>query len=214
MKSVWIIGGGRFGALALERLSKIMSGARFSVVDPDGSRLERLAGQERELIPKNGVAFLAEHLNPESAPDWIIPALPVHLAAEWCQARLGPEKASRIKIPDRCLGLLPNPMRGESGDVYVSHAPFVCPDDCPEPAQVCTATGEPRKRNLYDILLNSRFPGFHSRVIRSRQLGPGVGGYRPRQLFDLLDRLENMNGDFLVSTACRCHGVITGIKRL
>lgn len=200
--------------MALKRLSGIMTGAHFTIVDPAGGGLEFMGCSGPELIAMDGVGFLTERLRPDSAPDWIIPALPVHLAAEWCRVRLGPEKASRIEIPAQCLGLLPNPMRGESGDVYVSHATFVCPDDCPEPAQMCTATGEPRKPNLYDILLNSRFPGFHSQVIRSRQLGPGVGGYRPRQLFDLLDQLENMHGDILVSTACRCHGVITGIKRL
>lgn len=214
MKSVWIIGAGRFGALALERLSVIMPDARFTVADPDDSRLERMAGAEKKIVPEEGIAFLAERLHPESAPDWIIPALPVHLAAEWCLARLGPEKARRIAIPPGCFDLIPNPMRGESGDAYVSHADFLCPDDCPEPARICTATGEPRKPNLFDILRNTRFPGFRSEVIRSRQLGPGVGGYRPRQLFDLLDQLERMQGDILVSTACRCHGVITGINRL
>ncbi|MFW5854418.1 MAG: potassium transporter, partial [Thermodesulfobacteriota bacterium] len=79
---------------------------------------------------------------------------------------------------------------------------------------ICTATGEPRKPNLFDVLRNTPFPEFHSRVIRSRQLGPGVGGYRPRQLFDLLDQLDQIKGDVLVATACRCHGVLTGIARL
>jgi len=214
MKSIWIIGAGRFGALALERLSAIMADAQFSVIDSDDSRLEQITAPEPKLIPENGVAFLTEHLRPESAPDWIIPAVPVHLAAEWCMARLGPERAQRIDIPSEFLSRVPNPMQGEGGDVYVSHADFLCPDDCPEPAQICTATGEPRKPNLFDILRNTRFPGFRSEVIRSRQLGPGVGGYRPRQLFDLLDRIRIIQDDILVSTACRCHGVLTGIKRL
>ena len=214
MKSIWIIGAGRFGALALERLSAIMADAQFSVIDSDDSRLEQIKAPEPKLIPENGVAFLTEHLRPESGPDWIIPAVPVHLAAEWCLARLGPERAQRIDIPSGFLSRVPNPMQGEGGDVYVSHADFLCPDDCPEPAQICTATGEPRKPNLFDILRSTRFPGFRSEVIRSRQLGPGVGGYRPRQLFDLLDRIRNMQDDILVSTACRCHGVLTGIKRL
>ena len=214
MKKVWIIGAGRFGALALDRLSVITPGTRFSVVDPDGTRLARMAAPNRELISEDGIAFLAEHLCPESAPDWIIPALPVHLAAEWCLEKLGPQRAQRIDLPSGCLIGLPNPMRGDGGDIYVSQATFICPDDCPEPAKICTATGEPRKPNLFDVLRDTPCPGFQSQVIRSRQLGPGVGGYRPRRLFDLLDQLDHTNGDILVSTACRCHGVITGIKRL
>ncbi len=214
MKRIWIIGGGRFGALALERLSALLSDARFTVIDPAGDALESMGGSGPELITTDGVGFLAEHLRPGSGPDWIIPALPVHLAAEWCLAKLGPERAQRIEIPAEILSSLPNPMRGEGGDVYVSHADFICPDDCPEPAQMCTATGEPRKPNLFDVLRDTPFPGFDSQVIRSRQLGPGVGGYRPRQLFDLLDQLEKAKDNHLVSTACRCHGVLTGTARL
>ncbi|MFW6332502.1 MAG: potassium transporter [Thermodesulfobacteriota bacterium] len=213
MKRIWIIGGGRFGALALKRLSGIMTGARFTIVDPAGDGLESMGGSGPELIAMDGVGFLTEHLHPESGPDWIIPALPIHLAAEWCLARLGPERAQRIEIPSEILSVLPNPMRGEGGDAYVSHANFICPDDCPEPTQICTATGEPRKPNLFDVLRDTPFPEFHSRVIRSRQLGPGVGGYRPRQLFHLLNLLEKAKGNHLVSTACRCHGVLTGIAR-
>ncbi|MFW5639839.1 MAG: potassium transporter, partial [Thermodesulfobacteriota bacterium] len=93
MKRIWIIGGGRFGALALKRLSGIMTGARFTIVDPAGDGLESMGGSGPELIAMDGEGFLTEHLHPESGPDWVIPALPVHLAAEWCLAKLGPERA-------------------------------------------------------------------------------------------------------------------------
>jgi hypothetical protein len=107
--------------------------------------------------------------------------------------------------------LVPNPMRDPSGQIYVSHADFICPDDCAEPAAICTVTGKKRQADMFDLLGRIRISGFSSRVVRSYQLAPGVGGYRPRQLFDILKQVEKTQKNYLLSTACRCHGVITGL---
>jgi hypothetical protein len=160
------------------------------------------------------VEFLAKSLTRVGGPDWIIPALPVHLAAEWLLARLGPRRLRRVPLPEEIEPRLPNPIRGSDGNIYVSHADFRCPDDCTEPHDICTVTGEKRKKNLFEILGDLRFHAFHSLNIRSHQLGPGVGGYRTEQLFDLLARLEGSGGRFLISTACRCHGVLSGLETL
>lgn len=209
-ETLWIIGAGRFGMIALERLSRIKKDARFVVVDPDERRFFPVEHPRCAFENTDGVDFLLRRLDPESPPDWIIPALPVHLAAEWCLGRLAP-RSRRIPVDDGLDALLPNPVRGAGGDIYVTHADFLCPDDCPEPAHTCTVTEKPRKPDMFGLLEDVRYQDFRSLVIRSSQLGPGVGGYRPDQLFDLLTCLENGGGRFLVSTACRCHGVVTGI---
>jgi hypothetical protein len=103
--------------------------------------------------------------------------------------------------------------QGENGDMYVSHANLRCPEDCAEPWDICTITRAPRNQNMFDLLENVRLPPFKSLVIRSYQIMPGIGGYKPEQLSDLFSHLENIHGEILVSTACRCHGVITGIKK-
>ncbi len=109
--------------------------------------------------------------------------------------------------------MLPRPVRGPVGDIYVTHADFLCPDDCPEPALTCTVTKEPRQPDMYGLLERIRFQNFEPVVVQSRQLGPGVGGYRPDALFTLLSRLEKESGGtYLAATACRCHGVLTGIE--
>ncbi|GBC61533.1 hypothetical protein DENIS_2495 [Desulfonema ishimotonii] len=213
MKTIWIIGTGRFGMLALERLSRQRPQTRFVLVDPEKKNFELMEGPNRVWERADGVSFLAEHMTGEAGPDWIIPALPIHLAAEWCLVRLGADRAKRITLPDALDGRVPNPMRGENGDLYVSHATFLCPDDCAEPADICTATGEPRKQNMFEWLGEVEVPGLRPFVIRSHQLGPGVGGYRPKALSDLLGHLKRTTGDVMVATACRCHGVITGIRR-
>ncbi|MDM8522443.1 potassium transporter [Desulfococcaceae bacterium HSG8] len=209
MKKIWIIGSGHFGLNALRILSGNNEKRHFVLVDPVRKNLEQ---PNCTLEQADGAAFLAQHLYPGSEPDWIIPALPVHLAAEWCLLRMGREQLWRISLPE-IKPLLPNPVRGEAGDIYVSHATFRCPDDCAEPRRTCTVTGKSRKQNMFDILKDIRFPLFQSLVIRSFQLAPGVGGYAPGQLFELLNQVKNARNDLLISTACRCHGVVTGLRR-
>lgn len=214
MEEIWIIGVGQFGLIAFERLSKGRKKRHFVLVDPIEEHLLRCEGPNVTLEQADGVEFLERHLHIGSKPDWIIPALPVHLTAEWFLVRLGPERLRRITLPSEIEPLLPNPIRGSDGNIYVSHADFRCPDDCAEPRDTCTVTGEPRKRNMYEILGDIALPPFKPLAIRSHQLGPGIGGYRPKHLFAMLQKMEKVRGQLLVSTACRCHGVITGLEGL
>jgi len=98
--------------------------------------------------------------------------------------------------------------------MYVSHADFRCPDDCAESGDLCTVTGQRRERNMFEILGGIQLTPFKPMAIRSHQLGPGIGGYRAEQLFAMLAKVEEAKGALLVGTACRCHGVITGLERL
>ncbi len=243
METIWIIGAGKFGQHALKGLMKRSDATHFVVVDPqdvDASlALQKTTSHTVESIPEDGIRFLTENLKQDAAntPSWIIPALPRHLAALWCQSVLTPGRLSSIEIPMEIDPMLPNPMRGKSGDLYVSHADFLCPSNCNEPDDYCTVTRKPRKPDMFRILATLALPGFRSLVIQSHQLGPGIGGYRPAALFQLLDQTKphaladptnnkslDMSLDdnsfeikmndrhYLISTACRCHGVITGFE--
>jgi hypothetical protein len=88
----------------------------------------------------------------------------------------------------------------------------LCPEDCPEPEDGCTVTGEIRPP-LFGVMADLPVPGFEVHVIRSRQLAPGVGGYRIADLKALQGRVLGRPGvKWLVGTACRCHGTITGLE--
>jgi len=103
---------------------------------------------------------------------------------------------------------------GKTGDLYISLANFLCSEDCPEPAQYCTITKKRRSKPLYQIL-NDLEGAFESRVIRSQQLRPGIGGFRPKALLDLLEDIKkkkNSGRSILVSTASRCHGVTSALS--
>ena len=142
-----MVGGGRFGCLALERL-----GTRVrAVVEPRPTRhLEELASTIGvPVILKQGVAALSQALDSENPPVWVVPALPRHLLLDWLLAELAAQGAHRLETPAEALPSLPSVIPGVDGQWYLSRADFMCPDDCPEPADKCTVTGQPRGEPLF-----------------------------------------------------------------
>jgi hypothetical protein len=207
-----IIGAGRFGSRAVERLRKKNPQARFTVIDENPEALEHLSHLPGEKICHEGASYLAEHLFTDVLPDWIIPAVPIHLAFEWLRLKILDERLVEvIAVPWEIEAVLPNPVRGK-GRLLVSYADFICPDKCTEPFDLCTFTGKPRKGLLYKQLEEVVNEDFTSVVIRSNQLAPGVGGYRPEALEEALSRVLECNGPVLFSTACFCHGVVHAFR--
>jgi hypothetical protein len=63
-----------------------------------------------------------------------------------------------------------------------------------------------REKPLFKILKDLKGP-FESNVIRSLQLAPGVGGFKPESLLDLLKNMAKStkpHRSILISTASRC----------
>lgn len=214
MAAYLILGAGKFGCLALERLARQDAAATFLVVD---RRPEALAAALALGIPRvSGAAaeaatFLAANLREDSPWDWLIPMVPVHLAWAWLLA--GPLRGWEPAAAPASLGdLAPVAWRGPEGQWYLSRAAHRCPDDCDEPEWVCPVSGEPRKVPLSDELAAASLPGLAIKVVASRQLAPGVGGYPPRALLALARDLAGQGGRTLIATACRCHGVVHGLK--
>ena len=213
MEEIWIIGVGRFGQLAFERLSESGKKQRFVLVDPLEENLLHCKGPTTKHVVSDGIKYIEKHLKNFHKPDWIIPALPIHLAAEWFLLHLGPSRLGRIDLPTQLDLLVPNPIRGPEGNLYVSHADFRCPEDCDEPRDICTITRKTRKRNMHELLGDLDVDPFTALCMQSHQLGPGIGGYRSEQLIKFMEKVDQTRGAILLSTACRCHGVITGLDR-
>jgi len=202
---VLVIGGGRFGRLALERL-----GGRVSaVVEPEpASGLKDLARAGGvELVKSGGVAALSRALSSPQTPMWVVPALPRHLLVDWLLAELSGQGARPLPTPPGALPAVASLHQGPNGQLYMSLADFLCPDDCPEPANICTSTGQPRGEPLFERLARVDLPDRETAVVRSHQLAPGVGGYRTADLLGLRGRLVARGGRWFIATACRCHGV-------
>lgn len=207
METVWIMGAGRFGRLAASRLA---GAYRIIMVDASEKQLEKVTHPGVHCRYQDGVQYLDEHLFPDTDAAWIIPCLPVHLAWEWCCKKLGSRRLISHTVDRDIKAVLPNPIQSCTTHIYVSHADFVCPDNCSEPDTICTKTGQPRKKPMYSLLESMHFKDYKPLVIRSHQIGPGVGGYSPGQLYQLLTDIKNAENKILVSTACKCHGVMTG----
>jgi hypothetical protein len=213
MASYLILGAGKFGRLALARLAREDAAASFLVVDRDPAalkvRLDGVPGGTR--VQAEAITFLVQHLVDKGNWDWVIPMVPVHVAFHWLLA--GPLKGSvwrPVAAPEALAGIIPGARRGPQGELYVSRARHLCPDDCAEP-EVCPVTGEARQLPLHQELASLHLAGYAIRVIPSRQLAPGVGGYPPGRLLDLAREMRALKGNVLIATACRCHGVIHGL---
>lgn len=202
MKTVWIIGAGKFGMKAAHALS---SHADILLIDKNEALCQRIG---MNAVCTDGVAYLSRYLE-KNTPVIIVPSAPIHLAYHWVKQKLEPEFILQpIEIPKQILSKLPHPFNGKQGEIYLSYAEFICPDNCPEPAEICTYTGKSRPGTLYKLLESLSCDDVESVVVRSRQLAPGLGGYEPAALFAALEAVRKSTKPMLFSTACRCHGVM------
>jgi len=215
MASYLILGAGKFGRLALERLARQDAEAAFWVVDRDPAALAaaRTGNNRRVQFREHEAAdFLTGHLD-RGSWDWLIPMVPVHVAFAYLTAH--PEVASHWEaaaVPEAVAQGVPLAQRGPRGELFLSRAGHLCPDDC-RPGPVCPVSGESRDVPLYEHLASLQISGFEMLVVASRQLAPGVGGYPPRLLAALVRDLASCREKALIATACRCHGVVHGLAR-
>jgi hypothetical protein len=211
-----ILGAGKFGRLALARLVRQEEAPVLMVVDrqPEALAAARdLAVPGVEWVAAEAIAFLAAHLRDKPPWDWLIPMVPGHVAAAWLLA--GPLPGwETVPVPAAVGERASVCSRGPDGQLYLSRAAHLCPDDCPEPDSICPVSGESREVPLFAELAAVDLPGWSTAVIPSRQLAPGVGGYPPGELLALARELPKRPGPVLIATACRCHGVVHGLKRV
>ncbi|MEJ5364782.1 MAG: hypothetical protein WHS86_06765 [Desulfosoma sp.] len=210
--TVWILGAGRFGRLAVERLFKGDEPTQGVIVDADPHRLREIPKKEGLIMVRGDVfVFLSNHVLFDN--QWIIPAVPVHVALGWIVMELGKRgTVHRMPVPHDVDALVPHPIRTPSGTLYASHAAFRCPDDCPEPEDFCTITKKPRPEKLYQTLQKMAIADYGTVVIQSRQLAPGVGGYTGEQLKEALSVILRSPGAYLVATSCSCHAVMDALR--
>ncbi|NVL91167.1 MAG: potassium transporter [Desulfobacterales bacterium] len=211
--SYWIIGAGKFGTKAVEKLHRKRPGASITIVDRDAEVLAGLDHHSVEKVCMEGASYLETHLDTQLEPDWIVPAVPIHLAFEWVRLKLSNDRRIEIfAVPAEIEDMLPNPKRGPQGQLFVSYADFRCPDYCTEPYDKCTWTGKPRKGLLYKTIEEIDYKDYRSIVIQSRQLAPGAGGYWPDVLKQSLADVSKEKTPVLYSTASFCHGVVHAFK--
>ncbi|MBI5523663.1 MAG: hypothetical protein HY910_13630 [Desulfarculus sp.] len=203
---VLILGGGRFGRLAGMRLEGRVLALAEVVPTPD------LAELGVPVWPLEAVAAANQALASARPPAWLVPCVPVHFLARWLLASLAAQGARTLPVPPQAEAGLPLLGRGQEGQLFLSLTNTLCPDDCPEPASICPKTGQPRGLPLYQRLMGLSLPGWGTAVLRSHQLAPGVGGLAASGMLEIRQRMAGQGGRWLIATACRCHGVLSGLE--
>ncbi|MGD9045492.1 MAG: hypothetical protein PVG06_17395 [Desulfobacterales bacterium] len=213
MQHFWIIGGGKFGLKAAKKLCKANPSDQITIVEQEKAVCGRIRKLGYQPVCEDGLQYLDRQLISTHDPDWIIPAIPLHVAYEWIRIKLSARSIiERIPVTHELVAALPNPIDAETGHLYCSIANFKCPESCPEPDQICTYTQKPRPMILHEFLKSIQLKDLKPVVIRSHQLLPGVGGYKPQALYEALKEIETAQKPVLLSTACSCHAVIHTLK--
>ncbi len=209
----FIIGAGHFGKRAA-RILRQMSDAPILIVDKAAQRLSEIEGLSVDMIQGEGINFIVESFPFLTPSNTIIPAVPIHLASEWLKRYLHEDfTIKQIEVPKEIKPFLPHTWPGIEGSLLISYADFRCPDDCPEPGNDCTVTGERRETPLYKLLSKMALSNHRVHIVRSHQLAPGLGGYKAEDLKRLVDRVREQGaGRWLIGTACKCHGTLTALE--
>lgn len=227
--TVLILGGGKFGTNALRALSR--KSIQIIVVDKDphcpASKIVRLActdpsrcGLGSRLIVDDAAAHVMKLMKSGDPPDVIVPAVPGNLMAqlffEWFSDlgfvvepdRKMLEKAI-VEIPEGIV-LKTDP---SAATLVLSYAKdFLCAPRCSEP-EICPVTGRPIPEPIHSMFTRFSHCVFN-KVFRSELVADDVGAVDGREVYDVLNELnEGANNfeslTFCVGTACKCHGIVT-----
>ncbi len=205
-----VIGGGKYGLEAVEYLMrKSMS---FVLFDSNPKCLAAsklgLRVNERNGIVVGGIEKVAEIFD-ALKPDLVFPTAPVHVAAEMIRIKLGyrPEP----KAVDCILPSLPQKLivsAGRGGIVLSYNRDYDCIPKCSAP-DICPVTKIKKPCPMYELVRFAIPDGF---LLVSHQIEPGLGAIKGEDVRNAI-RWAEKREEVIVATACRCHGVISALRR-
>ena len=88
MTQVFIVGFGKFGKKALDRVTSLWGKARVWIIDQSPEALGSKKNLPGIRVLADGPQFLTKYQDWIKDEDWVIPALPVHLAWKWLDLNL------------------------------------------------------------------------------------------------------------------------------
>jgi hypothetical protein len=211
-----IVGGGKYGCIAVEYLRKSRRG--FVLIDKDpkclAAKTYRLntagpVGAEGEYFLRGDMAQVLEIIE-SLKPEYVFPTAPVHIAAELAQNKF--EFSPWNEAIDCILAYLPASviLQAGRGNIIVSYnRDKACLEKCESP-EVCPSTGR-KKPCTMDRLMKFACP--KSVILVSYQLAPGIGALKGFELLKFLGQAEKQE-KIIVATACGCHGFFTALQKV
>lgn len=225
LRDIVVVGGGCYGTFYAGQLARAaergaLAFRRVLLVDRDPrcrAARELPPAGGRELVVEEWGAFFDRWLAEAEPDDAIVPSpLMPHLMMEWLERR------ARAAYPGRAIAREPIPLRartpfeqeGADGTRYLSHADWLCPVHCIEPA-TCPMTSAPRTWEMRHTVerLGARIGATETAAFLCRHRAYGVGMFGVDELLAgeaAMRRAGGVRGGtLLVATVSRCHGAAT-----
>ncbi len=206
-----VYGGGKYGLKAVKWL--IENKREFVVIDVDENcavqrefNLKNFDGKSGFL--KGGIKELLEVL--KNKPELVFPTAPIHLAAAIVKENYNMTEWNEgincvlSGLPTKII------VSVGKGSVVVSYnRDNTCIENCNAP-DICPVTKIKKPAPMYEIVRFAIIPdGF---LIKSDYLKPGLGAIKGEKILELIEIVRSKK-NIVVATACRCHGVITALKK-
>jgi hypothetical protein len=210
-----IVGGGKYGCIAVEYLRKNRRGFVLVDKDPNCLATKRFKLKPSAHIGTEGEYFLEGdipqvlELIERLKPQYVFPTAPIHIAAELAKTKF--KLAPWYEVIDCILANLPLSvvLQAGKGNLIVSYnRDKECLERCEAP-EVCPSTGK-RKPCTMDKLMRFAYP--EGILIVSHQLAPGMGALKGSDLLEFFSQAEKKDKS-VVATACGCHGYFTALKK-
>lgn len=151
--------------------------------------------------------------------DYIIPAIPIHVLGQLTidfflnkNVQINPSVTLIEKIHQK---LDPNVICNYNASQGIIVASFMpsgnkCAPNCIEHL-TCPITRIEKPKPLYEVFKDSS-QGFYSFFMISEQLKPNLGGFSSDSIRDFLKMLYSVKDQFIIGTACMCHGIINAFE--
>lgn len=229
-----VLGGGCYGTFYARQLLRARDAGALAVdeivvVDRNAAPRARLELGEAPPLRFEATtweAFVADYfakLPPDADDRLVPPPFTPHLALAWLldRARDARPRLEWTLEPFRALPAIPFAQQAEGGPLVVSHADWICPVHCIEPA-TCPKTRGPRHwdmdrtaRELAQELDARGQPVDQVHLFHCRHEAYGVGAYPSalvpaalRSILGYVDEGGEGGGRFLVGTISHCHGAL------
>jgi hypothetical protein len=210
-----IIGGGKYGCHAIEFVRE-KQGA-FIVVDPDPNcqAVQRFDLKILDGSPAEGEYFVLGDLSKALElidllkPEYVFPTAPVHIAADMAKIKFSlvpwTEAVNEI-LPYLPLTVI---LVANKGKLVMSYnRDYDCLENCSMP-EVCP-TSKTKKPCAMTRLM--RFASPNAFILVSHSMAPGMGALKGSELLEFFEWAKARD-EFVVGTACDCHGVFSAFKK-
>ncbi len=210
-----IIGGGKYGCHAVELLRQKQRSFVVVDIDPKCQAVKRFGLKNSDLIQLEGEQFVQGTLQKVLelvdvlAPDYVFPTAPVHIAADMAKIKfqLIPwTEAINCIIPRLPPTVI---LQAGKGKLVLSYnRDNHCVEMCPMP--MTCPTSKVRKPCTMTRMMQYASPDAF--ILVSHSMAPGMGALKGSELSEFFQWAKPKK-EFVVGTACDCHGVFSAFKK-